>query len=447
MPVPSAHKANWRYCSLPTLQLVSLVLQKRWPKQPSYSSTSSKVKVPTSWSVQLSCSIPKASHFTALLSGRNHECNITPMDAVAKGAVCLDGSPPAYHFDQGSGTGVNNWIVHMEGGGWCEDVATCLSRKKTDLGSSNLMVKQFGFSGLLSSQQKSNPDFYNWNRIKVRYCDGSSFTGDVEAVNPADNLFFRGNRIFEAIIADLLAKGMKNANNAILSGCSAGGLASILHCDRFRVLLPSTTKVKCISDAGFFIHAKDVSGGQQIENFYSQVAKLHGSVKNLPASCTSRMGTRPELCFFPQYVVQTMQTPIFFVNSAYDSWQIKNILAPSAADKGKAWKNCKLDLKKCTAAQLKVIQDFREEFLLAINNAGVQNSSSMGMFIDSCYAHCQIGKQITWSSDSSPVVDNTKIAKAVGDWYYERSPVKKLDCSYPCNPTCPAVDSESGLDV
>ena len=25
-------------------------------------------------------------------------------------------------------------------------------------------------------------DFYNWNRVKVRYCDGSSFTGDVEAV-------------------------------------------------------------------------------------------------------------------------------------------------------------------------------------------------------------------------------------------------------------------------
>jgi O-palmitoleoyl-L-serine hydrolase len=26
-------------------------------------------------------------------------------------------------------------------------------------------------------------DFYNWNRVKIRYCDGSSFTGDVEAVD------------------------------------------------------------------------------------------------------------------------------------------------------------------------------------------------------------------------------------------------------------------------
>ena len=44
-----------------------------------------------------------------------------------------------------------------QGGEWCENVETFLSRRKTDLGSSKQMVKQFGFSGLLSSQQKSNP--------------------------------------------------------------------------------------------------------------------------------------------------------------------------------------------------------------------------------------------------------------------------------------------------
>lgn len=30
-------------------------------------------------------------------------------------------------------------------------------------------------------------DFYNWNRVFVRYCDGSSFTGDVEKVDPVSN--------------------------------------------------------------------------------------------------------------------------------------------------------------------------------------------------------------------------------------------------------------------
>lgn len=29
-------------------------------------------------------------------------------------AVCLDGSPPAYHFDKGYGTGVNSWLIQLE---------------------------------------------------------------------------------------------------------------------------------------------------------------------------------------------------------------------------------------------------------------------------------------------------------------------------------------------
>lgn len=42
---------------------------------------------------------------------------------------------------------------------------------------------------------------------------------------------------------------------ALLSGCSAGGLASILHCDEFRGLFSRNTKVKCLSDAGMFLDA------------------------------------------------------------------------------------------------------------------------------------------------------------------------------------------------
>ncbi|CAA2955382.1 pectin acetylesterase 8-like [Olea europaea subsp. europaea] len=44
---------------------------------------------------------------------------------------------------------------------------------------------------------------------------------------------------------------MKNVENAILSGCSAGGLASILHCDNFKALVPMVAKAKCFADAWF----------------------------------------------------------------------------------------------------------------------------------------------------------------------------------------------------
>ncbi|XP_022866164.1 pectin acetylesterase 8-like [Olea europaea var. sylvestris] len=170
-------------------------------------------------------------------------------NAKAKGALCLDGSSLVYHLDRGSGVGINNWLVQIEGGGWCNSVTSYLARKNSKEGSSNDMAKQLSFTGILTNESQFNPDFHNWNRIKVRYCDGASFTGDVEIVDPATKLYFIGARIFWAVMEE-----MKNAENAILSECSAGGLTSILHCDNYRALIPEDTKVKCISDAGYFIN-------------------------------------------------------------------------------------------------------------------------------------------------------------------------------------------------
>lgn len=351
--------------------------------------------------------------------------------AVAKGAVCLDGSPPAYHFDKGSGTGVDNWIVFFEGGAWCNDVATCSARKNTRLGSSKHMDKTVTFSGFLGNNKARNPDFYNWNRVKVRYCDGASFTGDVEAVNPVDKLYFRGQRVFRAVIDELLAKGMINAKQALLSGCSAGGLTAILNCDNFRALMPKTTKVKCLADAGFFIDGKDVSGANHIRSFFNGVVTLQQSLKSLPVACTSKFGAQ---CFFPQYLTPYIKTPLFILNAGYDSWQVKNILAPGVADPHGTWHNCKLDIKKCNSQQLQTMQGFRQEMLYALK--GFESSPTGSMFINSCYAHCQTGMQETWLREDSPRLNNKSIAQVVGDWYFDRGMTKAIDCAYPCDSTC-----------
>uniref|UniRef100_A0A2C9VS49 Pectin acetylesterase n=1 Tax=Manihot esculenta TaxID=3983 RepID=A0A2C9VS49_MANES len=137
------------------------------------------------------------------------------------------------------------------GGGWCDTIRNWVYRKTTRRGSSKFMENQIRFSGILSNKAEENPDFFNWNRVKLRYCDGSSFSGD--SYNEAAQLYFRGQRIWSAAMEKLMAEGMQYATQALLSGCSAGGLASILHCDEFRDLFPQSTKVKCLSDAGFFL--------------------------------------------------------------------------------------------------------------------------------------------------------------------------------------------------
>lgn len=45
----------------------------------------------------------------------------------------------------------------------------------------------------------------------------------------------------------------------LLSGCSAGGLATFHHCDDLSQLLPKTVIVKCLSDGGFFLTCNCIS--------------------------------------------------------------------------------------------------------------------------------------------------------------------------------------------
>ncbi|KAK9052897.1 hypothetical protein SSX86_029527 [Deinandra increscens subsp. villosa] len=273
-----------------------------------------------------------------------------------KNSFCLDGSPPAYQFDAGFGDGVNNWLVHMQGGGWCNSVNDCHTRTYSQYGSSKKMKStDYNFTGILSNKQELNPGFYNWNRVAMRYCDGSSFTGDIEAVDPATNLHFRGARVFNVIIEELLGKGMKSATNALLSGSSAGGLASILHCDKFKAFFPSSSRVKCFSDAGYFAHVKDLSGEYKFEGYYDQVVTLHGSSKNLYRECTTKM--KPSLCFYPQFAIPYVQTPIFILHSTYDTFQVQNIFATPQADPSGLFAKCKQDISACSSDQIQKLQE------------------------------------------------------------------------------------------
>ncbi|RDY06165.1 Pectin acetylesterase 10 [Mucuna pruriens] len=364
--------------------------------------------------------------------------------AAAKGAVCLDGTLPGYHLHRGYGSGANNWLVNLEGGGWCNNVRSCVYRKKTRRGSSTFMEKQIPFTGILSNNAEDNPDFFNWNRVKIRYCDGASFAGDAE--DKAAQLQFRGQRIWLAAMEDLMSKGMRFAKQTLLSGCSAGGLATIIHCDEFRGLFPQTTKVKCLSDAGLFLDAIDVSRGHALRSFFSGIVGLQGVQKNLPHTCTNHLD--PTSCFFPQNLIASIRTPLFILNTAYDSWQIQSSLAPSSADPHGYWHDCRLNHAKCASSQIQFLQGgltvtshfpesntgFRNQMLNAIK--GFSRSHQNGLFINSCFAHCQSERQDTWFADNSPVIGNKAIALAVGDWYFDRAVVKAIDCPYPCDNTC-----------
>ncbi|XP_052173620.1 pectin acetylesterase 5-like isoform X2 [Diospyros lotus] len=332
-------------------------------------------------------------------------------NAKSRGAACLDGSLPGYHFQKGFGSGSNNWVVHIEGGGWCDSIEACSSRKRTPLGSSRYMEDEVKFTGIFSQELLENPDFFNWNKVKIRYCDGASLAGHHESeFKNRTQLFFRGQLIWEALMNDLLSIGLSSARQALLSGCSAGGLATLIHCDNFREILPNNATVKCLADAGFFLNEKDIAGHHTIESFYQDVVSLQGVAKSLDKDCVARM--KPS--------------------------KIKNIFVPIASDPHGNWFKCKLNIRNCDRSQIEVLEGYRNSLLKTLSE--FQQNKEGGLFINSCYIHCQTWMAETWHSPSSPRVDNKTIAEAVGDWYFNRNISKHIDCPYPCNPTCYNMD-------
>ncbi|CAI0471813.1 unnamed protein product [Linum tenue] len=168
-------------------------------------------------------------------------------NAKDRGAFCLDGSLPGYHFEKGFGSGSNKWVIHIEGGGWCNTIESCSYRSRTALGSSKFMDRQVIFAGMLSRDPSQNPE-------------DSSF-GKPLWMNSYQWEWPRLSRWFSFRVA-------------FLTGCSAGGLATLIHCDDFRQLLPKYTTVKCLADAGFFLDEKDVGGHYTMRSFYQDVLLL-----------------------------------------------------------------------------------------------------------------------------------------------------------------------------
>ncbi|CAM6123171.1 unnamed protein product [Calypogeia fissa] len=364
--------------------------------------------------------------------------------AWEKGAVCIDGSPPAYFLNRGSGDGANNWLVFHEGGNWCPTPEECYDRAFTELGSSTKMVLGERTGGILNSSPVDNPDFYNWNKVFVKYCDGACFTGDVsipvevglnatrliDSAAPVAKIFLRGQRIWEALMRELMEKGMKNAEMAILAGCSAGGLTAILHCDQFHDLMPETTRVKCFSDGGFFIDIPDITGAHTLEDTFAEVVQLHNSAEDLPKYCTSEMeATR---CFFPEHIISGLRTPLFMLNAAYDTVQMDEVLVPPSADPNGIWDDCREYLSSCSRDQLKVLDGLRSSLLEKLQP--LLEREKHGAVIDSCCVHCQAHHD-TWNGPR-PKFDNKTLAQVFADWYFDRNSTQIVDGPYPSNPTC-----------
>lgn len=360
-------------------------------------------------------------------------------NADRKGAVCLDGSVPGYYLKQGSGKGINKWIIYLQGGAWCDSEKSCLSRSQMHLGSSLFFKPILNPGGLLSSSKEDNPKFYNWNVAFLPYCDGSSFSGNrSDPVQfQGSLLYFRGFRILDSTISALLSlTSLKDSRHVVFSGTSAGGLAVMLHADFVRSKLPRGVHFRALADSGFFLDtsSRKHRGQRKFRKEMQNVFKLHDCTDGVPQRCVKKMpGKDLWKCIFPQYFLSFVKTKTFIVNPLYDSWQLQHI-----------WEiDCASNPFSCTDKEVRQIKRFRKATLKAMRP--VLKKSNFGLFADSCVDHGQVVYNNRWNSIA--VRKTHTISSSFIKWLKNKERHFIDDHDYPANPTCVSIGVDKRSDV
>jgi len=358
----------------------------------------------------------------------------------ATGATCLDGTPAAFYIRKGVGDGATKWYIHHQGGGWCESLDDCLDRSKGGLGSSKGYAETMSLhDGYFDPSPEVNPMMWNWNIVHMNYCDGSSFSSNNATVteHKGAQLYFRGKRVREAVYASLLKdQGLTSATDVVISGCSAGGLATFLHTDQWcDALAADAPGVKCVGmpDSGFFLDFQDPRRnaselGTTVSGNYHAGLKWLFSAMNTSAglnqdciAAKASGGAQADdstfLCQFAEHTSPFTHTPLFPLQSTYDSWQTSHVLY---------YPN--------TAVDVQVLGDNLTKLIYANLLRPHQQS---GAFLDSCWHHCG-----SWNAIR---IDGELVSVAFQRWYEglgkgaAARPEKRVWAQgqqYPCEACC-----------
>lgn len=185
-------------------------------------------------------------------------------DAVKDGARCLDGSPGGYYLRTHNAKGVaadpKKWILFMQGGGWCSSDENCAQRAGSNLGSSKNWGPTYTDTYEGSETFAMKP-FDSYTVVYGMYCDGGSWTGNSPPKTVGtQTIYYRGRPLLDALLDNLLGKGLSGATDLLWSGCSAGGLTTYVHADYVASRMPKNVKTLALADAMFSVESKTFGG-------------------------------------------------------------------------------------------------------------------------------------------------------------------------------------------
>lgn len=279
-------------------------------------------------------------------------------------AVCNDGSPAAYYVHVGD-CPMHSFVIHQQGGWWCWDDYSCkvrwehfedgqlraLKEKRHLMSTVQLQNTTTAFNtfngekntGLMvTGNANVDPHFYRASKVFVAYCSSDSHAGNTTTRDATGRTWhFRGKEIIRAIIADLVEEyDLGKAERLVLTGGSAGGMATVANGDWVRTLLPPLQGRRYIAypDAGVFqdvqphrmcdspdvYECKCAAGaGCGIVTLATQMQKMIMYTKGIPdESCTQALGRWGAWrCYLGQYAWPFLAETFLLNQMQTDEWQ------------------------------------------------------------------------------------------------------------------------------
>jgi len=258
-------------------------------------------------------------------------------NAVARDAVCNDGTPATYYLRRGEGTGSHRWVIHLQGGGFCNSIETCQERSVSTpqlMTSKGLSRTRMGH-GVQSPSARDNPDFHNANHVFVPYCSSDVWSGDRGATPESGGWHFRGARIVRAVIGDLmnptitLPPNLAVAKEVLFSGSSAGGNGVMSNLDWVAEQLPQVS-VRGLNDAGWIVDVTpyDSSIAPPLVQTQQGYALWNGTVD---ASCLAANPGAEGRCY-TEYAYPYISTPLFVQMAQFDTSSLHRLGITLPAD-------------------------------------------------------------------------------------------------------------------
>jgi hypothetical protein len=368
-------------------------------------------------------------------------------------ARCLDGSAPGYFFRAAS-TAANGskWVVYFQGGGWCYTSESCRSRAKGDLGSSKdwsspgyKTASVYMSNGVLSPNSSENWAS-SWNHVFVPYCDGTSWSGNLDeplTMNERNEstapLFYRGRANMQALVTDLIEnRGMATASHVLIDGGSAGGLTSLFHADSFTTFLPNDVFFGAIVDAGWFRPDETLDHRNYTGSMRTMFAVSNATTNG---ACEAAHADDPAACAFAPIVFPFLTSRMFVMEGAYDSWQLHNILSFQCSTYGK-------DLSNCSTQENTSLLAYGDAMRRSVRSAlssTPHHADTAGAFVSSCIIHVQSESNEGHNMWHGPLKVNGRTpSDLVRDWFIgdgndddaviDRQAIE--DCDFPCNSAC-----------